>query len=66
MSDEDQAKQRDESKQRREDEIRQAGKNLASQGFSKDQIAAQLSSKFQITVDDAKALVDDKSKGEDA
>jgi hypothetical protein len=66
MTDKDNDTQKDESKKRRDDEIRQAGKTLASQGFSKDQIATQLSSKFQITLEEAKAMVDDKSKGEDA
>jgi hypothetical protein len=51
------------------EQIASAGKALAGQGFSKEQIAKQLSSKFQVTVDEATAALadnDDEPKKDDA
>jgi hypothetical protein len=52
-----QAAQKDESKQRQQEQLNAAAKTLKSQGFNDEQIAQQLSSKFQMSLDEAKAAV---------
>jgi hypothetical protein len=59
MTDEDQEKQKEESAARQKEAIAQEAKELKAQGFNKDQIAAQLSAKHQISVDEAAAAVGD-------
>jgi len=58
MTDEDQDKQRDESKQRKEDQLRTAAESLKAKGFNNEQIAQQLSAKHQMAAADIKAVLD--------
>ena len=54
-----------EIKQRKEDQLRTAAKQLKSQGFNNEQIAQQLSSKHQMAAADIKAVLDQDKEDKD-
>ena len=56
--DQDQAAQKDEAKQQKEDQLRTAAKSLKAKGFNNEQIAQQLSAKHQMAAADIEAVLD--------
>jgi hypothetical protein len=51
-------------KKQKNEQIQKDAKGLASQGFSKEQIAAQLSTKHNVAVSEVKTLLDQSQEAE--
>jgi hypothetical protein len=64
VTDKDEDKAAEEAKKQHDEKIMTAYKSLAATGFSKEQAAQQLSSKFQMTVDAVSAVIEQNDDDE--